>query len=510
LAGASNTTNNTSKSTKQKKEITPFEEELLKAVKKVKEFKLSCEANVVSIFWKRPELIYDYNLKIEDFSDNEWRVYWQIAYDVVLKENKQTLDDITVGLYLDKHKKLQDKYIEYGGYNTIDKAKEYVKEENIDGYIKELKKWNVVLTLLKMKFPVYDRLSEFADMNSEQIYDEYEAKINHIFSNVEDDIKSYNLCDGIHKLIDKLDLGEGVGMPLYGSPILNKEIGGNLEGNVTMMGALSGMGKTTTTIEWILPQILHYDEKLCIMINEEDVTKWQKELIVWVANNIYNEDFQKYKLRDGKFKDDEMELLRKCADWIEEKKEKKNLTIIPFPKYKVTLAIKTIKKYSSLGCTKFILDTFKMSTDAEADQIWTEMTKDSVAIYDTIKPTGKNVHIWITYQLGKSSTKQRHYTNDNIGLAKNIVDVASTNIMIRKPFEDEYEGGKNELKCFKLEGKSGKTKIPFKLEKDKHYSIVFITKNRFGSTDEFQIVAENDLSRNKYRELGITNVPMDF
>jgi len=138
------------------------------------------------------------------------------------------------------------------------------------------------------------------------------------------------------------------------------------------------------------------------------------------------------------------------------------------------------------------------------------MTKDSVAIYDCIKPAGKNVHIWITYQLGKSSTKQRHYTNDNIGLAKNIVDVASTNLLIRKPFHDEFEGGKNELKCFRLEGKNKLTRIPFKLDKNKHYTITFVTKNRFGSTDEFQIIAENDYSRNIYKEIGIVNIPMDF
>jgi replicative DNA helicase len=82
--------------------------------------------------------------------------------------------------------------------------------------------------------------------------------------------------------------------------------------------------------------------------------------------------------------------------------------------------------------------------------------------------------------------------------------------MIRKPFDDEYSGEKNELRCYKLEGKNKLTKIPFKLEKDKHYTIIFITKNRFGATNEFQIVAEHNLSTNIYKEIGITRVPMDF
>ena len=42
-----------------KTKITPFQEEQLKAAKRVKEYKLSCEANVVSIFYKNPELLYN-------------------------------------------------------------------------------------------------------------------------------------------------------------------------------------------------------------------------------------------------------------------------------------------------------------------------------------------------------------------------------------------------------------------------------------------------------------------
>ncbi len=497
--------------TEKKKELTALEVELVKSGKQVQEYKLACEANVVAILYKNSDLYFTYDkLNLKSFSSNIWRVYWQIGYDIVIKEGKKSLDDITVGLYLEKHPKLKQKYDEYGGYDTIDKSKEYVNVENIGGYINELNKWNAVLQLLARRFPIHDKIKQFVDMNAEQIYDLYEAQLNHIFVNVEGDIESYNLCENIHELLEKLDKGENVGMPLYNSPILNKEIGGNLQGHITMLGALSGTGKTTLTIELLLPQILHYNEKVCIMINEEDVSKWRKELITWVANNVFKKELKKYVLRDGGFNEEQWELLKQCADWIEEKKESRNITIIPFPKYTANLAIKTIKKYSSLGCKYFILDTMKVSSDVKSDLQWQEMTKDSVEIYDVIKPVGRNVHIWITYQLGKAATTKRYYTNDAIGIAKNIVDVASTNLMIRKPFDDEYEGEKNELKCYRLEGKNKLTKIPFKLQKDKHYTIIFITKNRFGSTNEFQIVAENDLAKNVYKEIGIVKIPLDW
>ena len=190
---------------KSSKKLTPYQEELLKAVKTVKEYKLACEANIVSIYYKKPDLMYDFELNLEDFTENTWRVYWQIAYDIVIKEHKPVLDDVTIGLYLEKHSKLRQKYDDYGGYETIEKATGYVKTENLGGYIAELNKWNTVLMMLKNKFPVYDRLSEFADMSLDDIYVEYEAILNHIFINADEDIQSYSIEEGIDDLIDELN-----------------------------------------------------------------------------------------------------------------------------------------------------------------------------------------------------------------------------------------------------------------------------------------------------------------
>ena len=120
---------------KKDKKPTPFQEVMLEAARTVREYKISCEANIVSIFFCQPDLMYDYQLRLEDFTENAWRVFWQIAYDIVIKEKKAILDEITVGLYLEKHPKLKAKYDEYGGYDTIDKAREYVKVENISGYV---------------------------------------------------------------------------------------------------------------------------------------------------------------------------------------------------------------------------------------------------------------------------------------------------------------------------------------------------------------------------------------
>lgn len=482
----------------------------IEALKRVREYKLIAESNIVSILWKDPEQYFNYeNLSIDMFTHNEWKVYFQIGYDIVVKEKKPVLDEITVGLYLEKHDKLRQKYDEYGGFEKIELAKGYVRENNIDGYVKELNKWNTVIQLAKHKFPIAERLSEYTDMSSEEIYDEYEAILNHIFINVEGDDKTYSIGYKIYDLIDELNEGLAVGLPLHNLPMLTHEIGGNLEGNITLMGGLSGMGKTTFTRSAVIPSIIDNDERIVILANEEGLKKWQRELIIWVANNIYKRDIKKYELRDGGYSSEFITFLKdKCAKWIVEREEQ--IIFKPLSKFSTNKSIKIIKKYAHLGVKYFVLDTYKSDSGEVSENNWMAMQQNMVNLYDTIKEECANVHLWVTFQLSKSSSKQRCYTQDNIGMAKNIIDVASTCIMVRKLFEDEFEGGKNALKVYKKSGKNGKTNIPVTLDKDKHYQILFVIKNREGGSGEYQIVVEHDMSKNTLKEVGFTIVPADF
>ena len=54
------------------KKLSPFESEMIETAKKVLEYKIATEANVVSILYKSPDKIYDARLTIDNFSDNVW------------------------------------------------------------------------------------------------------------------------------------------------------------------------------------------------------------------------------------------------------------------------------------------------------------------------------------------------------------------------------------------------------------------------------------------------------
>lgn len=503
----STTTKLSTKTTK----LTPFEQEQIEVLKRINEYKVTAEANVVSILYKEPDLLRETNLVLEEFSNNVWRVFFTIASDLVLVEKKNSLDQITVNLYLEKHKKLLAKVEEYGGYAMIESAMTYVKAENFDGYLRELRKHNALCRLVKLGFPVSsERLADFHDMTAEEIYNEYNAYLNDTFVNIDQDVKSYDISDGIDELIEELDQGLAIGLPYSNMPIITKETGGLYLGSITLVGGLSNVGKSTFARTSILPSIIKNKEPIVIMLNEDGLKKWQRELLVFVANNIIGFDLQKYVVRDGKYTKDVKQTLKDAAQWIKEQTQNHIITVVPFQKYQTEKAIKVIRKFSSMGVKQFLLDTYKMDAGKVSDNSWLEMQQNMVEINDVVKPEANNLHIMITFQLAKGSVKQRYYTQDNIGVSKNIIDPASTCIMIRDLYDDEKTGESRELHVYRLEGKNGKTKIPVKLEKDKRYQILFIIKNREGSANQYQIVVEHDMSRNIMKEIGIVNVPIDF
>jgi hypothetical protein len=105
MATTTKKTTTTKSSTKTTK-LTPFEQEQIEVLKRINEYKVTAEANVVSILYKEPDLLRETNLVLEEFSNNVWRVFFTIASDLVLVEKKNSLDQITVNLYLEKHKLL--------------------------------------------------------------------------------------------------------------------------------------------------------------------------------------------------------------------------------------------------------------------------------------------------------------------------------------------------------------------------------------------------------------------
>ena len=494
------------KSKSEDKKFTTDEE--VSALLKIKEYKDICEENIVGILWKNTELYYYHDsLTLDSFTNNKWRVYWQIGYDIVIKE-KKTLDENTIDVYLKKHSKLKAKYDDYGGYKTVLNIFDNVLEADIEGYINELEKWGIVTKMVKSKFPVAHRLKDFVDMSIDEIYDENEALLNHIFLNTNSlgSVRTSDIAEGLDDLLKEIDKGKQVGLPYYNLNLLTSETNGIALGNMYLFLATSGAGKSSFIRSTILPSILEKDEKILFIINEEDISRQKTELLIWVANNILGKSIQKYVMNNGNFDSDTWKILLEAKDWVEQ--HKGQVMIAALDSYTTDKAIKVIKKYVSMGVNYVILDTFKHDSSSKSEAAWLEMQMNSVKLFDLIKPVNKNVALICTMQLTKQSTKQRYLTLESVASAKNVVDVCSGVTLMRWLLPDEYPGERNEVKVYKMVGKG--TKVPVKIQKDKRYQVLFLAKNRFGTSGDYQVVIEVDLSRNKFVEKGICFITPDF
>lgn len=829
------------------------------------------EANIIGCFWHNPELfLYYTDFTKDDFKNDIWKFYFLLGKKMASKDVKK-IDEVAVEIFLDGKDKLLEVYNNYGGYEIIDSLEMYATEENVEAYIKELKKWGTVYDLLDKFTFTENKISKLQDLNVDEVYSLYTAQLNNVFINVNDDVETSKLDEDLDEIIEDAHKGLEIGMPLK-SPILSEEIGGWINGQVYIMGGLSGSGKaqpleskvltkdgykkmgdikvgdwvfgedgklhevigvypqgvksvyevvfsdgsktqccdehlwniqnpyqrtkneystlslkeimknplykigksgykkwqvyipmtkpvefekkqvpmdayllgvligdggisetkvtftniesdivervekglnkinatlsptslgkcykeneyfvrsvgdinyirndyyktlymqildrlglinkhsyekfipkeylfndidtrldvlkglidtdgevngsgyifnttskqlaldvqflvhslggtakisnrqtyytyknkkrkgrksyrlnikmprnisivnskkhkkkfkqgqtesrrtmreinyigekecqcimldspshlyltddmivthnTTVTQEVVLSSVWELNEPCVIMLNEQDHVKWKQQFLTFLINNVVLKDtkyrFNAKRWRQGKFSDIEFEWIKKATDMIKSKEVSGQIIFVQFKAYSQKKAERIIRKYASLGIKKFVLDTFKLSSERDDNEaFWLSMQEDMRKFDDLVKKSNLNVGLWCTLQLQKGSRLLRYLTGDNIGMAKNVVDVASVTILMRRLWNDEYGGKAHEIEVKKpIPGTDSYTIV--NLNPNKQYIVLFIEKNRNGSSQTYQIVAEQDLGTLAYKEVGICDIP---
>ena len=197
-------------------------------------------------------------------------------------------------------------------------------------------------------------------------------------------------------------------------------------------------------------------------------------------------------------------MFRIARDWLNEMLANGLIKFVNFSTFSMNKSIKLIRKYATQNSIKyFIIDTLKLDNDVGSnvtELAWLQLQQNMVKLYNVIKPTAKNVHVWVTYQLNKS-VRARFLDQSALGMSKNVADVVSTLILVRNALESEK--GANGLKVKRADGRS------VELSEEKEYMIAFIDKNRQGSTSS-QIVWRVDKGRNIMKDVGFTKVSQDY
>lgn len=469
------------------------------------------EAYIVGLFWKHPEFYLDYGeerISQNTFSYDIWWYYFSLGRHMRMRENKLIFDDIAVDTTLTKFaERWCERYEEYGGYQIVQELMEEVNEDNFDSYYDELKKLETLRKFHDKDFPIVKNIEKFKTMTWQQVADYWEYQVNDIVINVETGVDSYNLCEGLDKRIKEADEKPDVGLPLYNFPILNSLFQGCAKGHLYEFGMLSGEGKSSFACATFIMSVLEHEEKLGIIINEESKSTWQNLMISTVLKYKFNYKFDRQRWLQGKFSEEEKEMLQKAVDYLENAKQKKLITFIPLTTYDMGMVRKLIKKQKLLGVSMFILDTFK-SVAHGGDNSWKQFMDAAQDLYDICKSEengGLNIHLFVTTQLSKSAVGKRYLTKEDMGGSKGIIDVASVVMESRKWRDDEKSIGKYPLKVWNYD-KEG-NRLDIELNDDNTYYIFWVSKNRRGRQDPFQVVALCDLSCNYWKEVGMTRIP---
>ena len=472
------------------------------------------ESYVVLSLYKDMDLMIQGNLSVELFGNKVWKYYFDLL-ERAMKKGIKKVDSVVMGALVDEiGGETRDKYTEFGGFDTIEDGLEMVQVENLDSYLLQLSKINTILKLIKLGFPIktVEVFDHFMAMSIEDIQKSFENDLANCFDGLDNGEKVEDLSDGLWDMVEEANKGVFKGFP-YASKLLNHYTNGQSLGNITMLSANSGVGKTFITISQVLPPFIKNEfgkKRLTIMANEEDSRKWKQAIVVWVANNIFEGSFDKSRFNVGGFTKDELTLLKKAVKWFEDAVEKGQIEFVGFNNFSMSKAISIIKKQAKTKQTEyFILDTLKMdATSRESEQIWLQLQSNMVHLYDAIKSQTLNRHVFVTYQLGKSAMQRAYLDQSALGVSRNVVDVVSTLLIARKAHDNEKrkngasEGGLQ----VREHGMEGVVKY---MEEDKDYFIIFPAKNRFGTTNE-QMVFEVDMARNIIKDFGYVRIQQDF
>lgn len=479
--------------------MSEFRDELLR-------HKRNAEMQYVVSLYSDVEYYDEYNMDAKkNLTNPHWTMYYALLKNMVEKKHYSTIDEVSVELYMSgANEKLKKMYENAGGWATIEEALQIIETENIEAYYNEVIRYSALLKLNDAGFDIQHNWDLYNRLSYEELSQVVSGVVDTVFSEVDlGGEKVKDIKDGIKGMIDEADKGVNRGLPV-GSRVLNSVINGQTLGNITMVGGASGIGKTFTTLCQVLPSVIKEKEPLFVMCNEEDLAKWQKEILTWIINNPMKSEFIKSRFYQGGFTKEERGHLDKAVEYLEEMVEDGLIRFVNFETFSMAKAIKLIRRYSTQYEIKyFVVDTLKLDNDIGSkinDNTWLLLQQNMVKLYNTVKPTAKNVHVWVTYQLNKS-VKTRYLDQSALGISKNVADVVSTLLLIRDVLESEK--GANGLTVKKQNG----TKV--QLSEDEEYMVVFIDKNRQGSTSN-QVVWRVDKGRNIIKDVGFTKIAQDY
>lgn len=478
---------------------------------KLTESRKELEGSFVFALWKEPDLYSDFS-KInvggdETILTEDGKFYFHLGRSLY-EQGYRTFDNVTLATYLEDFPAVRKHFEELGGYNTVRSIMEITSADNVDGYFDNITKYNTLMELYDKGFNVLQNISILKRMTNQQVYDFFDYQLNSVAikANHDFEIETLEIDD---EFVNECDSGAATGISYAKNcKILNSITMGIPLGELFMIGAHSGAGKTSFVFENMILPITESGIKCTVISNEQRSKDFKMLLLVHVLTQDLNYwGLTRKKIKQGNFSEEQKSMIKKARQIIDEKY--KDIRFVKLFDNNMDKVKKIIRKLSKVGHQVFMFDTMK-SEDAVDEAMWQQLLLHSRNLFQLASK--ENVAIICSYQLALHTSNRRYLDASCLSNSKQIKEVFSEIIYFRTIWDDEYNGEKCDLEAHQKKristGKYTNEKIIQKLDKDKRYVVAFVDKTR-NDEDKQQLLYEFNGRFNTWREIGYCHVVND-
>lgn len=484
------------------------------------------ESLVLSCIYKDLTLINEVN---EDyFSVDKTIFFYNLAREV--SKTMKDIDRMSVMTWCSSNG-LIDLFNSYDGYESIDNLMKMDSSlDNFKGYVDTLRKHIIVEQANAMNFDLNKKYKvdegEIVPMeilpyiNATQFGGIIQSIIlQNIGLNVLEENEKLESLHYTDEEIKKRDEGEdentapfdititypdpdtGEDRYIQSFKMLNSEFNGVCRRNgVFFIGASSGSGKTTVTLQIVLG-LIEAGEKVLFISNEQTSRYFKDLLMAFVCINVFRcFTISRKKISKWTLSDEEREIFMKANEFIKEKYEGR-LTFWGMNEFDFNkISNKMLKLQMTEGYKYLVLDTFK-PTNLESN-----VTNEYVQLSRDLDTFGRKYDIGIVcpIQLLSATDKLSYLTASQITNGKQIKEIASKILLFRKcrngielnpenksfflkPYVWTRNGvtGKYEKKYLKIINSTKPNEKKYEFDRDcidisKRYLVMIIDKNRSG------------------------------
>ena len=480
--------------------------ELSSIKEKINQDRERIECSFVFCLWKDPTLYDDYkevNIGTDETIITKDAIFYFQLGRALRKQGLNTFDNISVATYLVSHPSVNTQFEEYGGWHEVEKLKSLVNTNNVGSYYDALAKKNALITIAIKYDELFENVERFENASADDVYKTFDLLNSSAIATSKNEAK----IEDMHITQEDLDYferGEGQGVSYYSAaPSLNYTTLGLPIGDIYLISGHSGSGKTSFAFNMAIC-IAADGNPVTILANEMKLRKYKLLLLVYVLTHDLNcYTITRKKLQIGHWDAEDKAKILEAAQIVNEKFT--NLKFVEIFGNDSSTIMRQMKKANRLyGCSVFFWDTYK-GDDTSSDKMWQELLMSSRRVFNLVAK--EDWSLVCTFQLAGFTINQRYLDAGCLSNSKQIKEVVSEHIMLRKLWHDEYSGEKFDCKPYKF-NPSTKKKEYLILDPEKTYIVVFIDKTRNDENAKC-IIFEWNSAWNKWTELGYCTILND-